>query len=657
MHLVNRSIFYIFFVGFTLMGFAQNTTRTEVDALSTSEMEAYIKQLGDQCWSLREKNQDSSLLIGKEALALAVEFEFKQEIPRLCNFLGVVYLHYLHDYKSAIPYFHQAIEGFLSTKDSIQLAYTYNNLGDAFMFSGNVELALNYAENSLGIFTNLNDTIGLAYGYINLALVYRAEKNYELALEYFNKVREMREKVDDKTGLASVMLELAITHQHKGDLDKAGEVFDEAYQLHLDINNVRYAAYCLNGMADNYYLQKEYDKAYEHFMHSIRLNQQRNYLYGQIDSYIGLALVYAEQNKKKEGETALRQALDISIRLGIPFKILETYETYAKFYRRLNDYKKATESLGQFLSLYDSILSIQQLETFHEIQNNFLVSKRLGIARQELETRRIEEKYLLIIIALTVILAVVFFWRFVTHRKMNLQLQRTNQVKDKLFSVISHDLKTPFNSLVGFSEILKEELEEKDYENAERYAGIINHSAEESLKMLNNLLNWSRTQTGRIEYQPENISIAELFEELDGFFKSEALKYEIKIAFSNSVTEKVYGDINILRIILSNLISNALKYTKEGGLIKVNARRNPALVFIRVEDNGTGMPEETLTSLFDSSKSRSTAGLRNEKGTGLGLIICAEMIKVHKGRIRVESDPDGYREGKGSVFEISFPAG
>lgn len=613
--------------------------------------EQQIKNLASSCWELREQNPDSSILLGKRALVLAAETDDNQDAARVCNYIGVVYLHYLFDSKRAIPFFHRALEVGIQTGDSVQMAYAYNNLGDAFMLTGNVPLALNYSDKSVAIFTALDNQMGIAYGYINMGLVYRNEKNYVLALKYLEQAKSIREKIGDKKGMASVNLELARVYQLQGQLDKALTSYVESYNRHLAIDNLRYAAWCLNGMGEVYYLKKEYQNALDAFLKAITLNQARNHQYGEIDNQLGLALVHAQLGNREDGEKALLRAVNISTGMGLHTSVLETYETMARFYQILNDYQQATENFDRFLLLYDSLLSIQQYDILNEVQNNFDMGQRLSQTRQQLDHKEKETKYLVVILILMLLIIAIVFWKLRTRKVTNLKLRSINQTKDKLFSVISHDLKSPFNTLMGFTELMIEELENGKCEHALEYAGYVKQSAEENLNLLNNLLKWSQAQTGRIAFKPELVLLNSLFDELSEFFQLEAAKRDIFLSFTDSVSSEIEADLSILRIVLINLISNSLKYTPADGVVKVSAYCEEERLILVVKDSGIGMPVEMVVKMFDNNTiPESKEGLRNEKGTGLGLMLCADLVQIHQGEIRVWSEL-----GAGSLFEIEFP--
>ncbi len=651
MHLIFRYILIFFIICYISEINAYADSLKIQTQVSEKNADSVVDYFTNKCWKLREKNSDSALYYGKEALKIATKYNLTTHIPKINGFIGVIYIHYLYDIKSSIPHFHKSLEGSLQNNDSIRIAYSYNNLGDAFMLTGNIPLALQYSKNSLNIFKKINYLPGIAYGYINLGLIYREEKKYNQAIQNFNNALKIREQLGDSTGHASAILELARTYQEKGNLNLAMEHYLHSYGHHVEINNSSYTAYCLNGIADIHYMRNKFDEAFENYTKAVELNKSESHYYGLIDDYIGLALVYAKQNKIIDGEIALNNALDISTNLGLHSRTLDIYETFANFYQILNDYEKSLESFSNFLIIYDSILSLQQYEILNEIQENFEVRQNLNIANQELASKRMEEQYLIIIILLMIVLITVIIWRYIAKRNLNLKLTTANKTKDKLFSIISHDLRSPFNSLLGFSELLVDDLNIKECQNALEYAKAIQTTSNDTLILLNNLLTWSRTQSGRIEFNPDTFLISDLFEDLSLFYKNETTINNINLSFNNSAKNKISGDQTIIKIILSNLISNAIKYTNPGGKIAVDASQKQNKIKFTIEDTGIGIHYDKLKSILKSNKNiDSTVGVRNEKGTGIGLVICMDLVKIHNGTITAESEPNN-----GSTFIVELP--
>lgn len=234
------------------------------------------------------------------------------------------------------------------------------------------------------------------------------------------------------------------------------------------------------------------------------------------------------------------------------------------------------------------------------------------------------------------------------------KLKELNESKDKFFSIIAHDLRSPFNGLIGFSDFLANELEDLEKEDIKKFAGEINKAANNLFKLLNNLLEWSRLQTGTMQFQPHIIDIFEIAADIVNLLKSNAIKKKIELVNEISDSREVFADDNMLRSIFQNLISNAIKFTESGGYVKVSCIEKEQYVEISVADNGIGIPEDKMESVFKVGSYKSTLGTSNEKGSGLGLILCKDFVELHKGKIwcRNNLDDEGLR---GTKFTFSLP--
>lgn len=228
---------------------------------------------------------------------------------------------------------------------------------------------------------------------------------------------------------------------------------------------------------------------------------------------------------------------------------------------------------------------------------------------------------------------------------LNEELKRANANKDRFISILAHDLKSPFNSLLGFSELLSENFHEYDAQEIEDYIKLINSSANVAYNLLDELLLWARVQTDHFPYSPEKIDLIELCENQIEDYSLIAAKKNISILINPTVRVFVMADVMMLKVILRNLIVNAIKYTHEGGIIRITTSIKKNWVTVIVRDNGIGMSPDELSKLFDVSQVHTKAGTANEKGTGLGLLLCKDMVAKHGGRIWVESTP-----GEGSQF-------
>ena len=244
-----------------------------------------------------------------------------------------------------------------------------------------------------------------------------------------------------------------------------------------------------------------------------------------------------------------------------------------------------------------------------------------------------------------------FFWQEELLKKNNAELKENNATKDKLFSIIAHDLKNPIGNILIISELMANSMENNENETSGELLAMIGSQAKETMNLLETLFEWAKSQTGLIKYKPEILNLQEIIEQVVEIHNPAAILKGIIFDIVQSDEIFVFADPNMLHAVLRNLITNAIKFTNQGGLISITAEVLPDSTKITVADNGVGMDLKTQESLFRIDTTLTTTGTANEKGTGLGLIICKEFIEKHGGRIHVESEP-----GEGSKFIFNLPS-
>ena len=235
-------------------------------------------------------------------------------------------------------------------------------------------------------------------------------------------------------------------------------------------------------------------------------------------------------------------------------------------------------------------------------------------------------------------------------RESEAQLKELNATKDKFFSIIAHDLRNPFQAIIGSSNILAEQMSIKDYEGIEEYAEIIRDSSKRAMNLLMNLFQWSRSQTGRMNFSPESIEITSLINEVTELSNDSAKQKSIVISRELPHTITVFADKAMISSILRNLISNAIKFTNPNGTISISTTQNQKELTVAISDSGVGISKMAIEKLWRIEENSSTMGTQKETGTGLGLLLCKEFISKHGGNIWVESEP-----GKGSTFSFTIP--
>jgi PAS domain S-box-containing protein len=235
-------------------------------------------------------------------------------------------------------------------------------------------------------------------------------------------------------------------------------------------------------------------------------------------------------------------------------------------------------------------------------------------------------------------------------RKSERELIELNATKDKFFNIVAHDLKNPFTSLIGSSELLYQNIDSIDTDNIKKLASILNDSAKSGYSILQNLLDWSRSQTGLLKIAPRNINLRELIYE--NILNMQLLATNKQISILNEITSDILivSDKNMINTVLRNLLSNAIKFTPRLGKVIVSVNKGNDFVNIFIKDNGIGISPENIGNLFNIDTKNSSPGTENEQGTGLGLKLSREFAEKLGGRIRVESIA-----GEGSEFSLTLP--
>jgi signal transduction histidine kinase len=237
----------------------------------------------------------------------------------------------------------------------------------------------------------------------------------------------------------------------------------------------------------------------------------------------------------------------------------------------------------------------------------------------------------------------------ITNNELN-QLLQLNADKNRFISILAHDLRSPFNNLLGLSELLIEDIRKLNTDEIEDIVNNINASAKSSFNLLENILSWTKAQQGKIPFDPQLLSFIDNCKDVIEVLNPIAKAKNITINYSATDYLNVFADADMLKTILRNLVSNAIKFTNIGGAIKINAVQNSENVTISVSDNGIGIPPENLAKLFNISEVLTTKGTTGETGTGLGLLLCKEFVEKHGGRIWVESEVRN-----GSDFKFALP--
>jgi PAS domain S-box-containing protein len=235
-------------------------------------------------------------------------------------------------------------------------------------------------------------------------------------------------------------------------------------------------------------------------------------------------------------------------------------------------------------------------------------------------------------------------------KQSEIKLLLLNADKDLFMSILAHDLRNPFNSILGFSELLMDGLRTYDLDTIEKQIGIIHTISQKTYNLLEDLLMWAKSQSGKLDFNPRKIDFSKTCQEIVDNIRTNALSKNISVNYLSTVEIPLSADENMLKIVIRNLLSNAIKFTNPGGHIDITTKQTASYLTVTISDNGVGIAPERVKNLFEISQRITTSGTANEKGTGLGLLLCKEFVEKHSGKIWVESVI-----GKGSHFKFTLP--
>jgi PAS domain S-box-containing protein len=380
------------------------------------------------------------------------------------------------------------------------------------------------------------------------------------------------------------------------------------------------------------------------------ITEQRNQLFQAVEE------LQRSKNQIRQSEQFLREvmdsAYDATLLFAVDGRVLDVSRKTARLFR--TDSEAAFESLS-FVDFIPGCEADEEADqTFENVLNGEVVFFDCEVKRPdgttfdaEIYMKRIDHAgaELVLVNMRDVSIRKIMEDELRSSRK---QLQEANLAKDKLFSIIAHDLKNPFHSIMAFSEVLMKFGPRYSAEKVARFHENIYNSSRQTYGLLENLLDWSRTQMGRIHCQPRKVNLMDTAEEILMLYADQAEKKQVRLLNTIDPHHCAMVDPDMLRTILRNLVGNAVKYT-EDGQIEMESRLNQEMIELIVRDNGVGMPVEKVSRLFQVKEQVSTQGTRNEPGTGLGLVLSREFALKNGGDISVTSSP-----GKGCEFVLTM---
>ncbi len=610
-----------------------------------------INILINNCWLYRNSNPQFAIQCGEEAVKKARRIDNKKFQSEALNLLGVVYRN-MGEHDKALTLYNDALNLAIETKDSIQIAYSYNNIGGIYRLQGNNPLALEYVLKSLNIFEKFNHKEGIAFCSINIGLIYKNQGDNDSSLEYLLNTLKIRKEIKDESGIALTLNLIAEVYSAKKDLKNAMNYYLLAESKYKKLKDKRGIASAWAGIGNIFKLMKDYNKAIHYHTQALSLSEKLNYVEGKLNNLNKLAIIYAELKRFNEAKEFLNRAKETIKKLKAAYIILDSYKQWIRFSELINDYKNAFYYSQKYNALQDSLFNqrnISVVKTMESIYRAEKSERENAILQKDIEIAERQRDYFIVITLLILLISVITYSRYITKKIANEKLKNLNSMKDTLFRIIAHDLRIPFNVLFGYLSLLKDNYETLSDEEKLIYLNNMEKAAKQNFHILENLLLWSRAQTGRLEIDIKELCLYEIVLENFSIFNPVAQSKNILLEANVPEDIIVKADENMLNTILRNLIQNGIKFTNEGGKVLINAERENKFVKITVEDNGVGMDSETINKLFELDINKSKSGTAGESGTGLGLILSKDFIEKLNGKLFVESQIN-----KGSKFSFTL---
>ncbi len=583
-------------------------------------------------------------------------------------------------YDKSLDYAKQALELTKKFKSKEDIATSFDRVARIYYFLTNYDESINCFIESLKIREKTGDQKAIAKSYNNLGVVYLNLENDIKTLEYLQKAWDLSEVIGDEGLMKKTANNLGIVYMKLSNYDKSLEYYRKALNLTKE-TDFKQLSVCLNNIGMIYWYLEDYDKALEYYLDALKINEQERFKWSISNCSRNIGLIYLEFHNYNKASEYLEKALKIAEEIDSKHLIKDCYITFSHIYFAKDNYKKAYEYHEMYSEVKDSIFTKELGKNIAELEVKFETVKKekeIEILKNEKEINALKLKsnknqniLLIIVLFFIVLLIIILYSRYLLKMKTNKLLEAKNQqlniaieriskseadlkklntTKDKLFSILSHVLRSPFSSILGFSEMLYYETGDFDAAQIKEIAATIYETSRETFDLLDNLLEWSRSQTGSIIFEPENIYLKDLVNSTVDLLDNSARKKDITI--SNEIPEKInaFADKNMINTVLRNLVSNAIKFTHHKGEIKILSRDIDNFIEITIADSGIGIKPEDIKKLFGIDIGFSTVGTDNEKGTGLGLILCKEFIKKNNGKIWIESE-----SGKGSDFIFTLP--
>ncbi|MGK0308380.1 MAG: signal transduction histidine kinase [Urechidicola sp.] len=550
-------------------------------------------------------------------------------------------------------------------------AYAYLNIGSLYSLREIYTLGMDYIQKSQAIFKSQNDVKGLANCYISLGLLYGYLNDFEEQIKYYKRSLDIFNKLNLPERIAVSLHNLGESYYNNKDLENSREMTLLSIDISKSIELSILLSSCYNVMGRVELSSKNYDKAEVYFQKVIGIYRESTkdaHKITTLESLIHISEIYKIRKQYDKQIYFLNQASEFALAYNLSSYLPEIYHEKILYYSNENNQKIVKKLITEQKLILDNI-HLKSMEDKTDLVKSSLLSYTLEkqnslLAQTELRQKgKIEIKNTLLIVAIiSFIILVLFVLKLMSVmnkvkrknkkiKNQNIELQSLISARNKLFEIIGHDLRGPIGTFKqSIDHLVSKDFDLNDIETLSELLRTVQDSSNTTYELLESLLLWAGTQQNDIIFSPVDYNFHETITKTLRLYQEATSQKKITILNKVPENQTIYADPNMITTVIRNLISNAIKFTPNDKTIAVSINKNEKHWVISVEDQGVGISAENINKIFDINSNFTNFGTNNEKGSGLGFLICQEFVKKHDGEIRIES-----KEGIGSLFSFTIP--
>ena len=561
---------------------------------------------------------------------------------------------------SAMYFFQKAMDNFKAIDNKLGIGQIHNKFAFIELYqNSNFDKALAHSFKALAIFEELEMERGISFCYNDIANTLQSQEKWAESNEWAEKAKNIAIKLDNEQEKLTALRVIATNYHYLKQYDKALIMYDTILSQ-LQPDNYFFLVDMYQWKGNSLKFKQFHEAALSAYSKSLELAEKINLRTYYPTLYANIGHVHLFRKDYQAAIDFTQKGVALFKEMGLRINLPENYEHLSQAYAALDQHKKALEYHQLFALTKDSLFNedkeriMSELTTKYETEQKekeiLALEKDQALKAAEIQRSKTQTFYAIGGLLLLLALAGLLYYRFRIVNNLQKQLAQLNTNKDRLFAIISHDLRGSLSGFQNIGEILNFHIDKGNTDQVKAIGQQMDAEASSLNSLLDNLLHWSVSQMEGVKINPANVPIQPVVGEITNLFKENAATKGIELKSEIAPHLSAFADPNSVKLVLRNLLSNALKFSKSGDSISINGKQDGQFVEIEVRDTGRGIPPEKMEAIFNIDRKSSSQGTAGEQGVGLGLALCKEFVERNGGSIGLESE-----EGKGTVCRFRLP--